>query len=125
MDDLLTRIAENMTFRIEGPMKLRLVLQPLMASFFAIRSGLADAKSGQPPYLWAIVTHPSERADLLKDGWKSIGKVFLLALGLDVVFQLIVVKTLYPFETFLVAVMLALVPYVVLRGLTNRLVGRK
>jgi hypothetical protein len=35
--------------RLTGPMKFRLVLQPVMAAFFAIRSGLEDARAGKPP----------------------------------------------------------------------------
>ena len=67
MDDFWTRIVENMASRVTGPMKFRLVLQPLMASIFAIRSGLADARTGKPPYSPSfdppaspsrIITHP-------------------------------------------------------------------
>ena len=46
MEDLLTRIFENLIDRVSGPMKFRLILQPLMATIFAIRSGLKDAKEG-------------------------------------------------------------------------------
>jgi len=121
MDELWTRVVEHMTIRIDGPMKFRLILQPLMASIFAIRSGLADARSGKPPYFWSILNNPVERTDLLKDGWKSVGKVFLLALGLDLVFQYIALKSFYPVEAVLVAIVLAILPYLVLRGLTTRL----
>jgi len=70
----------------DGPMKFRLVLQPCMAAFFAIRAGLADAKAGKPPYFWCLLTSPAERDDMLKDGWKGISRVFILALALDVVY---------------------------------------
>ena len=49
MDDIWMRIVEDMGARVTGPMKLRLVLQPLMASVFAIRAGLKDARAGRPP----------------------------------------------------------------------------
>jgi hypothetical protein len=68
MDDIWTRLVENMAARVTGPMKFRLLLQPLMASFFAIRSGLADARAGKPPYFWALFSDPANRADMLKDG---------------------------------------------------------
>ena len=116
MDDLWTRIAENLTARVSGPMKFRLVLQPLMAAFFAIRAGLEDAKAGRPPYFWAILTNPTHRAALLKDGWKSVGKIFVLAIVLDVVYQVIVDRFVYPGEVIIVALLLAIVPYLASAG---------
>jgi hypothetical protein len=124
MDEMWTRIARDMVDRVSGPMKFRLVLQPLMASFFAIRSGLADARTGKPPYFWTLVTNPAERADMIKDGWKSVGKVFVLAVVLDVVYQIIEQRFVYPGEAIIVAFVLAIAPYLILRGLVTRLVRR-
>ena len=121
MDDLWMRIVENLTDRVSGPMKFRLILQPLMASIFAILSGLKDAQLGRPPYFWALLTTPAHRADMIKDGWKSVGKVFVLALILDVVYQIIVSRFVYPGEVVLVAFLLAIVPYLILRGLVTRI----
>lgn len=125
MDDIWARIAENMAHRVSGPMKFRLVLQPAMAAFFAIRSGLKDAKSGNSPYVWSLATDPNHRTELMKDGWKSVGKVFILAIALDVVFQLVELRFVYPGEAVAVAFLLAILPYLVLRGLTTRLMSRK
>ena len=125
MDDIWTRILENMADRVSGPMKFRLLLQPIMASIFAIRSGLHDARTGKPPYLWTLLTDPAHRADMIKDGWKSVGKVFLLALVLDVVYQIIVSRFVYPGEAIIVAFLLAIVPYLILRGLVTRLARKK
>ena len=33
MDDLITRVADNLIARVTGPMKFRLLLQPSMAIF--------------------------------------------------------------------------------------------
>lgn len=125
MDDIWMRIMENMGNRVSGPMKFRLVLQPVMASIFAIISGLNDAKSGKPPYFWALMTDPAHRTDMIRDGWKSVGKVFVLALVLDVVYQIIVLRFVYPGEAVIVAFVLAIVPYLILRGLVNRLTPKK
>jgi hypothetical protein len=125
MDDIWMRIMENMADRVSGPMKFRLILQPVMASIFAILAGLKDAKAGNPPYFWGLVTNPAQRADMIKDGWKSVGKVFVLALILDVVYQLIVERFVYPGEALIVAFALAIVPYLILRGLVTRLASRK
>jgi hypothetical protein len=124
MDHMWTRIGDSLVARVSGPLKFRLVLQPLMAAIFAIRSGLADAKAGKPPYFWALLWDHGQREAMLKDGWKSVGKVFVLALVFDVVYQIIVQRFVYPGEAVIVAVILAIVPYLILRGLVTRLVRR-
>jgi hypothetical protein len=124
MEHMLARIWETMCARVSGPLKFRLVLQPLMAVFFAVRSGLKDARDGKPAYFWALFTDSNERESLLADGWKSVGKVFILAIVLDVIYQWIVQRWIYPGETILVAVILAIVPYVIVRGPVNRIARR-
>jgi len=125
MEDLLSRIFENLIDRVSGPMKFRLILQPLMATIFAIRSGLKDAKEGKPAYFWALFTDPEHRGDLLRSGWKSVGKVFVIAIIIDLVYQLIVFRWFYPLEALIVAVILAFIPYLLIRGPVTRIVRRK
>jgi len=126
IDHTLTRVAENLVARVTGPMKFRLLLQPAMATFFAIRDGLRDARECKPPYFWGLFTDKGERDSMLKDGWKSVGKVFILAVVLDVVYQLIEHRwTVYPGEAVLVAIILAIVPYLVIRGPVNRIFCRR
>jgi hypothetical protein len=116
MDQMWERVGSQLLARVSGPMKFRLVLQPCMAAFFAIRAGLADAKAGRPPWFWELVSNPPERDDMIKEAWKRIGKVFILALVLDAVYQLIELHFIYPGEMIIVAFVLAIVPYVLLRG---------
>jgi hypothetical protein len=116
MDQIWERVGSQLLARVSGPMKFRLVLQPCMAAFFAIRAGLADAKAGRPPWFWELVSNPPQRADMVKEAWKRIGKVFILAVVLDVVYQLIVLHFVYVGEALIVAFILAIVPYVLLRG---------
>ena len=125
MEDTLTRIFENLMGRMSGLMHFRFILQPLMAIIFAIRDGRKDARTGQVPYFWALFTDPGHRRELLLNGWKSVGKIFIIAIVLDTAYQLIVFRWFYPFETLLVAFALAIVPYVVLRGPVNRILSRK
>lgn len=125
MEDLLTRIFENLIGRVSGPMKFRLILQPLMATIFAIRGGLKDAKGGRPAYFWALFTDSAHRQDLLRDGWKSVGRVFILAIIIDVVYQFIVFRWVYPVEALLVAAILAFIPYLLIRGPANRIARRR
>src|ERR1700733_6587204 len=126
LDHTLTRVAENLVARVTGPMKFRLLLQPAMATFFAIRDGLRDARECRPPYFWGLFSEKAERAWMLKNGWKSVGKGFILAVVLDVVYQLIEHRwTVYPGEAVLVAIILAIVPYLVIRGPVNRMACRR
>jgi hypothetical protein len=123
MQDILMRVFENLVERVGGPLTLRLILQPVVAICFAIRDGRRDARTGQPPYFWAVFSNPDHRRDLLRDGWKSVGKVFVLAMVLDVIYQIIVIRWVYPVETLMVACILAIVPYLLVRGPLNRILG--
>jgi hypothetical protein len=125
MDNMWVRIGSQLLARVSGPMKFRLVLQPAMAAFFAIRSGLADARAGKPPYFRGLLSDPVQRHDMIKDGWKSVGRVFILALLLDAVYQMIVLHFVYPGEMIIVAFILAIVPYLILRGLVTRVARTK
>jgi hypothetical protein len=119
MLEVWTRIVENLGDRLAGPMSFRFILQPIVAAAFAIVAGLEDARLGRTPYLWALLTEPANRAALIKDGWTRVGKVFLVALALDLIYQIVVLQV-YPGEALIVAFLLAVIPYVLLRGLANR-----
>jgi hypothetical protein len=123
MENIISRMVENLMGRASGPMHFRLVMQPLMAIIFAIRDGRKDARSDQPPYFWALFTERGDRRELLRSGWKSVGKIFCLALVLDAVYQFWVLRRFYPGEALVVAFFLAIVPYVALRGPVNRLLA--
>ncbi|MCZ2097746.1 MAG: hypothetical protein LC121_16055 [Anaerolineae bacterium] len=69
----------------------------------------------------ALWTQPAQRAEMLRDGWKSVGKVFLIALALDVAYQVVVLRFVHPGEALAVALVLAIVPCLIVRGLVNRL----
>jgi hypothetical protein len=126
MDPMTARIMHNLTERVTGPMHFRLLLQPGMATFFAIRDGLKDARECKPPYFWGLFTDKGEREAMVKNGWKSVGKVFILAIVLDVIYQLIEHRwTVYPGEAALVAIILAIVPYLLIRGPVNRIACRQ
>ena len=126
MDHMWERVGSQLIARVSGPMKFRLVLQPCMAAFFAIRAGLIDAKLGNRPYFWALlVPKRRDRATLSKDGWKSVGRVIILAVILDVIYQIWQIHFVYIGEAFIVAFVLALLPYLILRGLVTRLFRKK
>lgn len=122
MDHTLTRYAEQMLARFTtGPMKFRIYLQPAMAIFFAVRGGLQDAKAGKPPYFWGLFTEKAERKSMLKDGWHHIARVFILAIVIDAIYQFIELRFFYVGEAISVAIILAIIPYLLVRGPVNRL----
>ena len=107
--------------RFDGPLHFRLFVQPLMAVLFAVRDGRQDAREGRSAYLWSLLTDADQRRYLLESGWKGISKVFVLAFALDIVYQFMVWRGLKPLQALLTAIVLAVLPYVLLRGPVNRL----
>ena len=121
MEEHFVRFCEHLIARVSGPLHFRLILQPLMATIFAVRGGLKDAREGKPPYFSALFSDPLQRQELLKEGWKAVGKVFVIAIIIDAAFQIIVLRWFYPLEAMIVAVVLAFFPYLIFRGLVNRI----
>ena len=62
------------------------------------------------------MTNPAERGSRLWEGVIATAQVILLGLIIDVIYQFTVLKTLYPAEAVVIAIGLAFVPYLVLRG---------
>ena len=121
MENMFDRLSGNLIGRIGGPMTVRLILQPAVAAFFAIRGGLKDAREGREPHAWAILTDSSKRKELLRESWQDVAKVFVAAVIVDFVYQIMELRWFYPEEALIVATCLALVPYLLLRGPVNRI----
>jgi hypothetical protein len=124
MLDSVSEFWHDLAARPTGPLAMRFYLQPLMATLFALRDGFKDARNDKPPYFWALFTHPEQRSEMLHNGWKSVGKIFVLAVVFDIVYQLLVLHELHPLQTVVVATILAIVPYLIFRGPVNRIVRR-
>jgi hypothetical protein len=117
----LTRTWHEIIARPDGPFAFRFYLQPIMATIFAIRDGRKDARQNKPAYLWAVFTEKTQRRrELIRDGWQSVGKIFIIAVLIDFAYGLFVLRGVRPVQTLLIATTLAIVPYVVLRGPVNR-----
>jgi hypothetical protein len=119
---MLSRAWNELMARDSGPLHMRLILQPLVAMILAIRAGWADAREGQAIFFWTLVRDPAQARAMLRNLWKLVGKVFLVAVVLDVVYQIIVLHWIYPVQTLIVATTLALVPCMVVRAIGNRIV---
>lgn len=119
--DAIERGWENFIARPSGPMNFRFIMQPLMAGILAIRSGIKDAKEKQPPFLWSAIADSTNRKAILKKAWKQIRVPFLIACILDIIYEFIIHRSFYPFEMLFTAILLALIPYLLLRGPANRI----
>jgi hypothetical protein len=123
MDDVTIwmRAVQNLIDRVSGPMHFRFILQPVMASIFAVIAGLRDAKANRPPYLWSLISDASHRADMVSPDGKVWARWIIVALALDLAYQVIVLHFVYLGEAIIVAFIVVIAPYLILRGLVTRL----
>ena len=121
---LFTReFLEDIPKRLTGPGRFRFILQPAVAIFLGIRSGLADARAGRPAYLYGIVFHRGHRRELVKSGFESIVNLLLIGILLDSVFQWVLFGSSYPGAALIMGPVLIVAPYTVARALSNRVCG--
>ncbi|WP_422506955.1 hypothetical protein [Stenotrophomonas sp. GZD-301] len=125
--EFLTRFWTDMIDRADGPMTFRFFLQPTMALITALLDGIKDARSGRSPYAW-LLTHTQDRQARLtawREGVTATTRILLLGVGMDVIYQFRMFGGFkYPLESFVIAVVLGFLPYLVLRGPFNRLATR-
>jgi len=123
MEEALRQAWDNLFGRVDGPMSFRLIIQPVVATFLAIRAGWTDAREGRPIFFWTLARDPIQTRVMLRNLWRIAGKVFLVALVLDAIYQIIVLHWIYPVQALIVATLLALVPCMVVRAVGNRIVS--
>src|SRR5215472_3067466 len=110
LGNVFSDIAQGVISRTAGPLKFRFLLQPLMSTFLAIRSGLKDSREGRPAFFWEFCEDPAMRRELISDCWSSVGKIYILAFALDCIYQVIVLRWIYVFDAVIVAFFLAIIP---------------
>ena len=115
------RMWEQLLERPTDKMKFRFFLQPVMSAIAAFRDAVHDAKTGRAPYFWSLLTDPADRVERLGEGLVSTARVILLGLAMDIAYQWLVLGTFFPGEAVIVALALAFLPYVLLRGPFGRL----
>jgi hypothetical protein len=113
---------QDLFARFDGPLHFRFIVQPLMAIAFAVIDGVKDAKACRPAYFWALLRTSGSRKEIMKEGWKSVGRIFILAIVLDVIYQMEVHGTVFAGQLLTVAFVLAIVPYLLVRGPVNRII---
>jgi hypothetical protein len=122
--DQLARVWQNLVDRPGGPMVFRYFLQPTMASVAAILSGIKDARLGRTPFLHAVLTNPAERAGRLDEAIVDTSRLLLLGLIIDSVYQFVEFDSFHPGEAVIITLLLAFLPYLLLRGLVARVARR-
>lgn len=117
-------ISEIWESLLQGPGQLRFVLQPIIALLLGIRDGRRDAQLGVPPYFLELLTGKGDRKQVLKQGWKSIMVSFIVAFAFDTALQIFVLQVYRPLSAVFAGVVLIALPYLLARGISNRLISR-
>lgn len=118
------RLWQNLFDRPGGPMVFRFFLQPTMAAIAAWRDGVKDARTGRSPFFLGALTDPAQRAVRLNEALVATARIILLGLVMDGIYQAIEFETFHPAEAVIIALVLAFVPYLLLRGLIARAARR-
>jgi hypothetical protein len=119
--EMFSRGVEQLLGRAGGPLHLRLVVMPCVVTLLGVRAGVRDAREGQPAFLWALLSRRAHRGRLFRSAAKDTGRIFVVAVVLDSIYQLAVLRAYYIVQVLIVAVACAIVPYVVVRGPVTRL----
>ncbi len=114
---------EDLPKRFTGPGRLRFILQPTVAMLLGVRGGLADARAGNPPYLFGLIFGAGRRRELLRSGLAAIRNLLAAGIVLDLVFQLVLYRSVHPGAALLVGPILICAPYALSRALTTRVAG--
>ena len=120
----LGRLWSDILARPGGPMTFRFILQPAMAIIAALRDGFHDARLGRRPYVWALihgVRDSQGRSGRLWEGIVSTARILILGVVMDIIYQWKVLGTFYPAQAAVIAILLAFVPYLLLRGPFERI----
>ena len=120
----LGRLWSDILDRPTGPMMFRFILQPTMAIIAALRDGYRDARLGRRPYVWALihgVRASGGRSGRLWEGIVSTARILILGVVMDIIYQWKVLDTFYPGQSAVIAILLAFIPYLLLRGPFERL----
>jgi hypothetical protein len=71
-----------------------------------------------------VLRNPRERIEWLREGLNATARIILLGIVMDAIYQLIVLKRFYPVEALIIALLLAFVPYLLIRRPAARIARR-
>jgi hypothetical protein len=111
---------DELPARFTGRGRFRFLLQPAIATVLGIRSGVADARAGHPPYLFGLLFSRDHRGHLLRSGLASIRNLLAMGILLDLVFQVVLYGAVHPGAALLIGPILICAPYALARAISNR-----
>src|SRR5262249_53413076 len=112
--------SETSPKRLPAPGLFRCIYHPVTAILPGVRSGLADARAGRPPYLYGVLMHRRLRRELLRSGFETVVNLLLMGILMDAVFQWVILGVSYPGAALVVGPVLIGGPYAIARALSNR-----
>jgi hypothetical protein len=125
VEDHFKQTLEHLLGRISGPMGFRIIIQPLVSFVIGLRAGVNDAHCGLPPFGWSVLSGRTHRRALLKQAWRDIARVFIASIVIDLAYQIFVLRWIYPLQAVFVATVLALLPYMLVRGPISRVINMR
>ncbi len=106
--------------RLTGPGRFRFIMQPAIATALGIAAGLADQRTGRPPYLRALLFHGPRRGELLHSGARDTVNLVVVGVLLDALCQWFILGVSHPGAALIVGPVLVTGPYALARALANR-----
>jgi len=119
--DIWNNWIEQLFGRADGPLFFRLYVMPVVACIVGIRLGVKDAKKNEATLLSKLLADSTERRLILRPGWKEVRRIIIVALVLDTIYQLMIFHAFYIFQAIIVAILCAFLPYMIGRGVSQRL----
>ena len=105
--------------RTEGPMTFRFYLQPTMAAIAAFHDGIKDTRLGHKSFFWTALWDRTQQTGRLREGLVATARIMLLGLSMDTIYQFRVLDRFYPVEAVMISILLAVVPYFVIRWIVE------
>lgn len=106
---------------VGGPGFFRFFLQPAVAILLGIIHGRRDRRAGRSAYLAGLIHVREGRAQRIRDGLRSVAVPLVVALIAAFTFQYMIRSRIFIGYGLLYATLFVLVPYLVARGLAQRL----
>lgn len=119
------RFFEDLWARLTGPGRLRFVVQPTVAVLLGMRDGRRDSRARCPPFLSGLAFGRAHRRELWRSAIASVRDLVAIAIILDIIAQMLILRQIYPGAALLLGPVLIAVPYSISRALTNRIASRR
>jgi hypothetical protein len=104
-----------------GKFQIRLILQPLLALLLGVRFGIRDAKAGKRAFFMTLIDRQHDRGPILRQGLRDAIVPLCIAFVIDGILQRMINGYVRPMAAIVVGALLVFLPFVVGRGLSNRI----